>query len=973
MVSQKASELYSTTLDTVKAPLLQKPRTNTGRPIAHHPGRSLSPPKQDAMDIAFKKKPAPQNTPSDTTEISATTPVLDPVKTTVTRKNSEWNKILLGNDAVSNGGASDPSSDEKKSSPFRDNLVADSIEGEGVQTVDVRKQFSMKWEAEHDDDDSSWKSRLGQFLPSMPSFSLFTGRRDSFNEYSSATMDAWKVKEEKESSSQRRSLFRKRRRELSGSEPTAVSPTPISQSLLDLKNRLDRKSSVVLLSGADEKACIREGRRLALFDCVGIACLMVLLKYCSASCIHFYEHHSLSDIVAGIPRLFSLSDKDFLNGWIPFLLAGAILATETNKMLLRRYVGPLAKSVSMIIEREAQHGALFVRLLTNKGSPTNISGRIASLSSDQVHARVFLARMRSLLSVFLSIFVPSILGYASPLIGVLWGSLVQAEKSHSLRQWPLVWNHIRSDMGSAFSPVKDEMIQAVEKFSSALRDHPTPIVYAASVVSSIAVLALVPFFEYHRRVKASLRLNDDDEAIERYESLTFHIRDLGLSSASRLPLLASKGNIESILEKWRLSSPDATALLPFHSLKKNSRVFVLRSVVLLCALAPLYLFRHSGEMTFQSCHSGFLCLNSWPEISLVLLVLVRLAFRSIKFSADAAEKKESAIDFLRRYSSEVDHQRESQVSENAALQTQSSLTPSSGIQVRDLWAAHNSRRAWAARGINLSCRKGEVVLILGEDGSGKSRILTSLAEVLLQPGKNIATTTKARGIVSVAGLEASKWNQSLLRRKIGIFLSDTDSVSNLSKVLSGCTLEEILDPEDIGGSSDHSRKTASSLALQMSGLGPSILQKLPSKWNTVLTSVEEDMRSSSMSPRAYLLSPSEWSKLLLSRTFARVIYNSENTLSDIGRVENCLAGSILLLDDPLVFFSDTDESKFFNILKSSGASSLVTSSRWSLGRFADKIVVIRDGMIVESGTHNELLQKNPQESIYAGKWQAMTS
>jgi ABC-type multidrug transport system fused ATPase/permease subunit len=80
-----------------------------------------------------------------------------------------------------------------------------------------------------------------------------------------------------------------------------------------------------------------------------------------------------------------------------------------------------------------------------------------------------------------------------------------------------------------------------------------------------------------------------------------------------------------------------------------------------------------------------------------------------------------------------------------------------------------------------------------------------------------------------------------------------------------------------------------------------------------------------------------------------------------------------LLDDVLVHLSEVEEARLLRDLKSSGAATLVTSNRWATGRFADRVAVVKDGTIVETGTHSELLNRGPQQSIYAAKWHAMTS
>lgn len=132
------------------------------------------------------------------------------------------------------------------------------------------------------------------------------------------------------------------------------------------------------------------------------------------------------------------------------------------------------------------------------------------------------------------------------------------------------------------------------------------------------------------------------------------------------------------------------------------------------------------------------------------------------------------------------------------------------------------------------------------------------------------------------------------------------------------------------------------------------------------------MRPSPLRPRSSVLSPSEWSKLILAKVIAQTIYNNDNAASSTDKVENSLIGSILLLDDATVLLSEVEEAKLLRELRQTGAATILTSNKWATGRFADRIVVVRDGAIVESGTHNELIARGPQQSLYAAKWHSMT-
>lgn len=163
------------------------------------------------------------------------------------------------------------------------------------------------------------------------------------------------------------------------------------------------------------------------------------------------------------------------------------------------------------------------------------------------------------------------------------------------------------------------------------------------------------------------------------------------------------------------------------------------------------------------------------------------------------------------------------------------------------------------------------------------------------------------------------------------------------------------------------------VAMKITGLGSKLLPRLPSKLSTVVSANEDELKPSSLRPPSYPLSPSDWSRVLLTKTLAQLISGNENQLSSPDTVRRCMIGSILLLDDATSQMSEADEARLIAALRSTGAAVLLTSNRWAAGRFVDRIVVMDAGSAVESGTHGDLIDLGAERSVYAREWSAMMS
>ena len=97
------------------------------------------------------------------------------------------------------------------------------------------------------------------------------------------------------------------------------------------------------------------------------------------------------------------------------------------------------------------------------------------------------------------------------------------------------------------------------------------------------------------------------------------------------------------------------------------------------------------------------------------------------------------------------------------------------------------------------------------------------------------------------------------------------------------------------------------------------------------------------------LSGGEMQKLVL----ARAIYKN---------------GSVLILDEPTAALDPIAENNLYLQYRelTHGKTSIYISHRFASTRFCDRILLLGDGIIKESGTHDELMQQNGQYAYMFG-------
>jgi ATP-binding cassette, subfamily B, bacterial len=207
-------------------------------------------------------------------------------------------------------------------------------------------------------------------------------------------------------------------------------------------------------------------------------------------------------------------------------------------------------------------------------------------------------------------------------------------------------------------------------------------------------------------------------------------------------------------------------------------------------------------------------------------------------------------------------------------------------------------------GIDLKVRAGERVAIVGPSGSGKST-LVALVQRFYDP---------TDGVVRVDGIDVRKLKQTSLRKQIGVVFQDSllfnESVrANIAYGRPGASRAEIEEAARAANAHD-------------------FIVRLPDGYDTVV------------GERGSRLSVGERQRIAIARTLLK-------------------APAILILDEPTSALDAESEHLVQQALErvTRGRTTLLIAHRLSTVVDADRIVVLRQGRLVEEGTHLDLLAR----------------
>ena len=658
-----------------------------------------------------------------------------------------------------------------------------------------------------DDDASSWKERLSRLIPRiprLPSLRKLFRKRDP---YQYANIDAWKDDDE-ENAKGFMGLFRRR----SKRRHSSIQGSPNSNSrdtetlappLRSMMARCDNGKTTSLIKDSDKKKCRSIGRYKAVFD---IICVMFLVRGMQqvAELGTVSLPTSFEDLVSTTLPLAASLFVDSLENWAPFLFAFAYLTMVTKNILYEPKMSALASSAEVTVEDESQYVQLYLRLVAGIPMDPKLPKKLGEAAASQVRNLVSSSQLNAFVTTVLSLLVIMTVSVLRPVLMAILSSFSQFIFLEQWRSWPIAWKELAGATKGVSRSLYLSLESLIAKGLANLLDNPLHFAFQISIFGSLLATSLMPRIEERHKVM----LGDEDEVTLSPLESAEQLSKVGTSSASRLSLLSENGSVENALERWRVAQVSSMDATPSVSLSKLIRVAGYAFLTGITAIAPLVVSFFVGESSIDAPSFAGFRWDSVLDVSVILFFAFLSVNKAIKETIVLNEKRHSVQGFLTAFSKTVEEIQESN-SRPADIQFMASVSPTAGLTVKDLWAAHTTKRAWAVRGANLHCKNGEVLALLGDDGAGKTRMLTTIAESLIAPPKRSRTSNKVRGYIGVGGVENSKWDVGRLKRKMGILLSDVRTMGDTASLFSGWTMEEILEPVDGLRTLDPSHKMSS--------------------------------------------------------------------------------------------------------------------------------------------------------------------
>ena len=230
-----------------------------------------------------------------------------------------------------------------------------------------------------------------------------------------------------------------------------------------------------------------------------------------------------------------------------------------------------------------------------------------------------------------------------------------------------------------------------------------------------------------------------------------------------------------------------------------------------------------------------------------------------------------------------------------------------GFVFEEVGFRYEGSERWALRGLSFELHAGEVLALVGENGAGKTTLVKLLAR-LYDPDE---------GRILLDGRDLKDYDLDDLRANTGVIFQDF--------VRYHLTAAENIGVGLIEAMGDRARVEMAA----RKGMADEVVAGLPKGYDQIIGRRFKE---------GVDLSGGQWQKIAIARAYMR-------------------DAQVMILDEPTAALDARSEFEVFERFKelSDGKTAVLISHRFSSVRMADRILVLADGKVESSGTHDQLM------------------